>query len=302
MKLVQKILSHGLLIIFVLAAIFIYTRRDEILPQWFGKPAGAGQHSGQVVKEKTSPVASKKQPTVNTDKVTENTVTSSPPGTDNLPQQNAPQPTFPPEFTDDKLTGAGNGGLVESDTEQTGGKKPTAPETEQAGENEPAVTGAQQTGDEGATPPAAEPAVMAGEAPDTGNIPEPGDIPVTPQNEPATEPSAVVETTDDAVTLQEQLIEARRYFWQHNLPAAEEAYRLLTERYPDNPDLWGEVGNFYFSLRQREPAIEAYSRSVELLISNDETVRAREIVKVLYRLGAPQASRLEMQLKQQKGS
>ena len=101
--------------------------------------------------------------------------------------------------------------------------------------------------------------------------------------------------------LQAQLAQARQYFWQRNLPAAEEIYHSLAESYPDNPDVWGEIGNFYFSLRKREPVIEAYSRSAELLIARGEALRAHQLVRILYRLGAPQARRLEMQLMQQAG-
>ncbi|MFQ5644190.1 MAG: hypothetical protein ACE5FQ_10910, partial [Thiogranum sp.] len=41
MKLVQKILSHGLLIAFIVAAFFIYMNRVDLFPQWFAKPAPA---------------------------------------------------------------------------------------------------------------------------------------------------------------------------------------------------------------------------------------------------------------------
>ena len=37
MKMLQKILSHGLLIAVIVAAFFMYTNRAELLPNWFGK-------------------------------------------------------------------------------------------------------------------------------------------------------------------------------------------------------------------------------------------------------------------------
>ena len=43
MKLIQKILSHGLLIAFVVGAFFAYTNRAELFPQWFGKKEKAWQ-------------------------------------------------------------------------------------------------------------------------------------------------------------------------------------------------------------------------------------------------------------------
>jgi hypothetical protein len=51
MKLFQKILSHGLLIAFFLAAFLLYLYRDEIVPQWFGEdvqPVAARSGTGAV--------------------------------------------------------------------------------------------------------------------------------------------------------------------------------------------------------------------------------------------------------------
>lgn len=52
MKLLQKILSHGLLIAFLVAVFFLYQERAGLFPQWFGKSA---QHASAPVKavEKT---------------------------------------------------------------------------------------------------------------------------------------------------------------------------------------------------------------------------------------------------------
>ena len=39
MKIIQKILSHGLLIAFFVAVFFIYLYRGDLFPQWFDKQA-----------------------------------------------------------------------------------------------------------------------------------------------------------------------------------------------------------------------------------------------------------------------
>ena len=39
MKLIQKILSHGLLIAFFVAVFFLYLYRADLFPQWFDEQA-----------------------------------------------------------------------------------------------------------------------------------------------------------------------------------------------------------------------------------------------------------------------
>jgi len=51
MKLVQKILSHGLLIVIILAAFFAYTKRDELFPELMSK---IDKHEQQKADEKPS--------------------------------------------------------------------------------------------------------------------------------------------------------------------------------------------------------------------------------------------------------
>ena len=51
MKLVQKILSHGLLIAFIVAAFFAYTNRTKLFPQWFGKTEQAVQQAANETPE-----------------------------------------------------------------------------------------------------------------------------------------------------------------------------------------------------------------------------------------------------------
>ena len=48
MKLVQKVLSHGLLIAFFVAVFFVYMNRAELFPQWFSKAAPVSAAQSQV--------------------------------------------------------------------------------------------------------------------------------------------------------------------------------------------------------------------------------------------------------------
>ena len=121
--------------------------------------------------------------------------------------------------------------------------------------------------------------------------------------EPATESPAAAEpqmSAEDA-RLQQQLGQAREFYWSRDLRGAAAAYQSLGEAYPDNAEVWGEIGNFYFSLRRSEQAGAAYSHAIELLMQNNDPVRARQLLGVLFRLDARKARELEARLQQAGG-
>jgi len=251
MKLVQKILSHGLLIAFIVAAIFIYTRRDVLLPQWEGKlPTETG------VKDTSDQV--KQEPFKNTD----------PPGTLSVSEPDHEKKQVLTEVLTPEPSEPAT--VVQPEPDQEALPQEALPEVE-----------IQQEKDT----PAAVKDVVTQHQTDTEPVEA---LPPPPVNVPD-------------IKFQKQLAKARRYFWQHNLPAAAAAYQVLAEDYPENPDVWGEIGNFYFTLQQRQPVIRSYSRSVELLIERGELMSARRLVDVLYRLGSPRARNFEIQIQQAGG-
>jgi len=123
--------------------------------------------------------------------------------------------------------------------------------------------------------------------------------------EPATESPAASEpepqmNAEDA-RLQQQLGQARELYWSRDLRGAAAAYHSLGEAYPDNAEVWGEIGNFYYSLRRSGQAGAAYSHAIELLMQNNDPVRARQLLAVLFRLDARKARELESRLQQAGG-
>jgi hypothetical protein len=115
--------------------------------------------------------------------------------------------------------------------------------------------------------------------------------------------TAPADKTDEPSTgagdeqLEQQLEAVRAQYWRRDLRGAAAGYQSLGQAYPDNADLWGEIGNFYYSLRQSAPAAAAYSRAIELLVRQDDLPRARQLLDVLYRLDASAARELEMRLR-----
>ena len=109
------------------------------------------------------------------------------------------------------------------------------------------------------------------------------------------------QTNPEDARLQQQLERAREFYWQRDLRGAASAYQSLGEAYPENAEVWGEIGNFYFSLRRGEQAGAAYSHAIELLMQNNDPVRARQLLGVLFRLDARKARELETRLQQAGG-
>jgi hypothetical protein len=101
--------------------------------------------------------------------------------------------------------------------------------------------------------------------------------------------------------LERRLEEVRALFWRRDLSAATTAYQSLGQAYPENAEVWGEIGNFYYSLREAKAATAAYTRAIELLVQQGDQPRARQLLGVVYRLDAAAARKLEMRLQQAGG-
>lgn len=97
-------------------------------------------------------------------------------------------------------------------------------------------------------------------------------------------------------TLEAQLERARALYWHEDMRGAAAIYQALTEAYPDNPDVWGEAGNFYFSQQQRDLAAEAYYHAIDLLIQQGRLPQARQLLDVMHQLDAAAARKLERRL------
>jgi hypothetical protein len=275
MKLVQKILSHGLLIAFIVAAFFTYTNRAELFPRWFGKTEQPEQQvttttpdlSGEMLAERkvSRPLPEKtvsKTPVAPVDETpqgaTEETGTPSAQIQPPVAEPKTPLPKVP-EKTD-------------APTEPSAQVQPAEPVIRTSGTAETQTEVAE----------AESPQVAALQAARVDQAP------ASPQ-QPAASADARFEN---------MLEEARQYYWKRDLSAAMAAYQALAKAYPQNPDVWGEMGNFYYNMHQNEPAGAAYSRCVELLIDQGETTRARQLLNVLYRLDTQKARALETRIQQ----
>lgn len=117
--------------------------------------------------------------------------------------------------------------------------------------------------------------------------------PGTPAQTPA-EPAPV--SDDDRY--QQQLNMARSWFWRRDLRNALLAYEDLVETWPARTSAWGELGNLYVQTGNRGAAAEAYDRTINLLLDQQQEALAYPLLDVLYRLDAGRASKLEQRFSQ----
>lgn len=372
MKLVQKILSHGLLIAFVVAAFFIVTNRAELFPRWFAKSQTA---TGKAASEQTAaPVAPpahrvtrplpektliKKEgatvqpvapagaesgnaetaPTPTTQATVETRADDSsasapvtqapaaveavPPAAETLapaaetsnaadaassaaepaaPAVAAPPPavTAPTSAPSGVVTESAEAGAVSAWQQRDDGAAPGASTYRPLGntgpaDDQPATADAPVPApvNQGSTPAAATPAPVETSVPTASS----------PQSTDATAAGATVTSQAGSGNeqLEQQLTAVRALYWRRDLRGAAAGYQSLGQTYPDNADVWGEIGNFYFSVRQIDAATGAYSRAIELLARQGDPLRARQLLAVLYRMDAAAARELEKRLQQSGG-
>ena len=290
MKILQKILSHGLLIAFFIAVFFVYLYRGDLFPQWFDEQAqtavapaesaveqsaatsaqetvpvhveaaGTGGESQAVVHESTEPVAE----TVDQPTVTE-------------PASAAAPVAAPPAAPSEAGTDVPAAGVQPA---------------------EPAVPTANATAAAQYRPVAPEETARQSYKP-VAEVPD--SVTTAPEYRPLKAkkppPPARAEVPADA-DFQSQLDQARQHYWRRDLPAAEQAYRRLTESHPERAELWGELGNLFFSQNEMVQATDAYYRAIELLIQQGDAGQARQLLGAMYQLDAEKANELETRLRQ----
>ena len=79
----------------------------------------------------------------------------------------------------------------------------------------------------------------------------------------------------------ELLAAARRAYWNHDIPLAIQHYQALAQAYPNDPDVFGEMGNIYYEQGEYEQAGRAYYEAGLLLLRRGQHTRARELAGLI---------------------
>jgi tetratricopeptide (TPR) repeat protein len=198
--------------------------------------------------------------------------------------------------------------LPESVTEWVAGLTKMAEGTNQA-TTEPVATSSSAVEETMPAQPESEETVVVAEEP-----------PTVPVAESATEAPLEAETVEQQVEISEvaqeqaeaspvapvagsvtddqtrtQLIEARNAFWARDMDKAIEVYNSLASTQPDNPDLWGELGNVYMAANKPEGAVEAYARAAEILIEKGNLQQIGKLIQIIGRFDQDKARVLHEQ-------
>lgn len=296
MKIVQKVFSHGLLIAFFVAVFFIYLYRGDLFPQWFDKQAQT--------EVTPAPSAAAQSPVVST----EEPQPAQASGTDDEGRAVAPGSTEPdveaveqPIVTESLSAAAPTAAAAQAEAMPevpAALEQPAAQTADAATADQYRPVGPEEALKETYNPVAEVPASVI-TAPEYRPLAAEKTAPQDATAEPA-KPAAVSADAGAAgeSDFQSQLEQARQHYWGHDMPAAEQAYRRLSESHPERAEVWGELGNLYFSQREMVQATDAYYRAIELLIEQGGAERARQLLGAMYQLDAEKAKDLETRLRQ----
>ncbi len=107
------------------------------------------------------------------------------------------------------------------------------------------------------------------------------------ENEPLIEPVAI-----------DYLLKAREAYRDKNYQTAIQLYSNEITKNPNSADLYGELGNIYYSLNNYDVASVHYLKAGELFIQNLDEIRAKQVYDILISIAPARAERL-LQLRNQ---
>jgi tetratricopeptide (TPR) repeat protein len=155
------------------------------------------------------------------------------------------------------------------------------------------------------------PPVEAGSEPgEREGLPETGLQPAVPEEEKARTEEATSqvrdggqaqsaeEPADDAAAFERDvdLSAAREAYWKGDSLRAIERYRSLIDRFPNDVEVHGELGNILFEQGRNEEAAIEYKAAIAQLIRSGERARAEDILRVLRAYDPVSAVSIEREL------
>lgn len=199
------------------------------------------------------------------------------------------------------VTGQGTETVAEAPAVPVGAAEPAAPGNAAAQDTAPAAptyaapeTAAQPQAQ--AVAPAPAQSTAPGQNAQLQTPVAPGTAPAVtaqPGTAPAPAPQAqpVAPTAPDAELVQ-AVNAARQAYWAGDLDGARSQLDALVAAHPDNPDLFGELGNLHFSTGDYPAAAQAYEQAGKLLVQQGRGSQAMALLPVLQRLDPAKAEAL----------
>jgi len=91
--------------------------------------------------------------------------------------------------------------------------------------------------------------------------------------------------------------QARRAYWNGDRDKAIALYKDLIRESPGEPDFFGELGNIYHELGEKDLAAQAYYQAALILVEKGEDERAERLLEVIENLSPQLGEKLGSRLK-----
>ena len=108
----------------------------------------------------------------------------------------------------------------------------------------------------------------------------------------APEPEKKAESQPESSDLESAWQAARKLFWTNDAKA-ESAYEALTEKYSDQPDILGELGNVYYKNNKITKAADAFFKAGEIYNRQNQQAKAEKMVRILQKIAPEKSRKLE---------
>lgn len=113
------------------------------------------------------------------------------------------------------------------------------------------------------------------------------------ESEPAIAASSYVKPSHNT---QDMLLVARQAFWNGNPLDSEKLYLDLVKLHENNPNVYGELGNVYYSQGKWEKAGKAYYQAAVRLLDLKQTQQVNYLLRVIQGLDIESAEKLKLKI------
>ena len=103
----------------------------------------------------------------------------------------------------------------------------------------------------------------------------------------------VIDASQQAGSVKDIWVTARKSFYQRDYKLSEESYLRVIDSTEDNFDAYGELGNVYFNQGKNKQAADAYFEAASILVRKGQANRARSLTGLLRHLDRSKAEELK---------
>jgi len=108
----------------------------------------------------------------------------------------------------------------------------------------------------------------------------------------------VVASSEQVMSEEMSLSDARQAYWQQDLVKAERLYRVLTTKDKANINAWGELGNIYYMQARWPEAANAYTEVTLRLIEKKDMQQAAYFHNLVTQMDRGQSERINERLRE----